>query len=114
MLLEVITPHRSNYPNPISFKIGDVLVLGKEDDEYPGWIRVKTRDGNEGWAPKQYIDSSVQPAVANENYSARELDTEPGDILELIYRLNDWVWVRNAAGSLGWIPEESIIEYDER
>lgn len=43
--------HRSNYPNPVVFKKGDLLVLGEPDIENEGWRRVRTASGNEGWAP---------------------------------------------------------------
>ena len=104
MLLEVIMKHTSNFPNPISFKIGDELVTGIHDDEFVGWVKVTTKNGNQGWAPEQYIDMSSVPAVAIENYSANELNVDLGEILEFIHELNEWVWVKNKTGKFGWVP----------
>jgi hypothetical protein len=51
MRLKVLKAHSSSYPDPISFIQGDELKLGGLDEEYKGWIRVKTKDNNQGWAP---------------------------------------------------------------
>ena len=103
---QVIEQHRSNYPNPISFDAGDEVVpTGKRDEEFPGWIWIRTSDGNEGWAPEQYFRSGDDTtAIAIADYSARELNTEVGETLESHDELNGWLWCRNAAGEEGWIP----------
>lgn len=107
MHIQIIEKHTSNYPNPISFKVGDKLSIGIRDDEFEGWVRAKTEDGNEGWAPEQYIDMNSTPEVATQNYSANELNTEVGEILETIHSLNEWLWVKNSAGQLGWVPRKT-------
>jgi len=73
----VISRHESQYPNPIEFRSGEYVVIGRQNNEFPGWAWVKTRDGNQGWAPSEYLDSNNdrQTAIANHNYSARELNT---------------------------------------
>ncbi|HBX36373.1 MAG TPA: hypothetical protein DEG76_03335 [Pseudohongiella sp.] len=58
MKVKVIKSYESAYPNPISFEVGEAVRLGEMDDEYPGWIRVTTADGNIGWAPLKYLVSS--------------------------------------------------------
>ena len=104
----VIKPHITNYPNPISFSAGDVLEVGDKDKEYEGWIRVTTVCGNEGWAPEQYLDMQVGKTIALENYSAKELNTRVGEIVEHICSLNQWHWVENATGDSGWVPAHSV------
>ena len=109
MNLVVTSRHRSTYPNPISFQPGEKLQLGGSDREYPGWIWVTTNDGNQGWAPEQYlaIHDCETEATASQEYSARELDTEAGEKLELLEELNQWVYARNAKGAIGWVPLET-------
>lgn len=77
----VHTAHTSKYPNPIRFQAGVQVEIGIQDDEFPGWIRVTTRDGNQGWAPIQYlqIDFDGKTAIAFQDYSARELNTRFGE-----------------------------------
>ena len=106
MKLLVVEAHTSNYPNPICFSKGDLLVTGKKDSEYEGWIWVTTADGNQGWAPVQCLEIREESgkAVAKQDYTARELNTSIGDELILHYVLNDWGWVENADGACGWVP----------
>jgi hypothetical protein len=104
----VLTAHRSAYPNPIRFEAGDPLTLGERDDEYPGWIRVTTRDGRHGWAPEPFIDiRSTGQGVANTRYTARELDTVADEVLQCHRELNDWLWVENGRGETGWVPRQT-------
>ena len=105
MKLIVVEEHKSNDPNPISFKKGDRLILGKKDTEFQNWIWVTTKDGNKGWAPEQYLQiEDEHRAVATKDYTATELDTGLGDELVLHYELNDWGWVEKKDGSCGWVP----------
>ena len=105
----VIRAHRSNYPNPITFASGEVVRVGRRDDEYPGWIWTTTADGNAGWAPESLL--AIEPdgtAQATGRYTARELDTNVGDVLDVLRELNGWYWVCNASGNEGWVPVETV------
>ena len=84
MKLIVVEAHKSNYPDPIHFQKGDRLMIAKRDTEFKGWIWVTTKDGNQGWAPVQYLQIiDERKAVAKQNYTAVELDTCAGDELLL-------------------------------
>ena len=108
MHLEVVKSHETSYPNPISFEVGESLTVGIRDNKYKGWVWVTTSSGNEGWAPEQYIDLDADPAIATKDYSANELNTKVGEILEFVHALNSWVWVKNSNDELGWVPYETI------
>lgn len=49
--VKVIEDYQACYPDPVTFSEGDSLILGKSDDEFPGWIWVTSGSGKEGWAP---------------------------------------------------------------
>jgi variant SH3 domain-containing protein len=106
----VIEAHQSNYPDPIGFEKGERLVTGKRDTEFQGWIWVTTGDGNQGWAPVDYldIDDRSGDAVSKFSYTAKELNTCPGEMLTLHYVLNAWGWVENKDGDCGWVPMKTI------
>ena len=106
----VQTAHTSNYPNPIGFRAGDHVVLGIRDVEYPGWIRVTTQDGNQGWAPIQYLQIGEvgKTSIAKQDYSARELDTRIGEQVILHSELTGWGWVENEHKECGWVPINTI------
>ena len=101
----ITAQHKSSYPDPIQFSPGGRLVLGKQDDEYPGWIWVTTPSGNQGWAPESIIRcESETGGVALEEYTARELNTVVGERLRCTRELAGWLWVENDKGRWGWIP----------
>jgi hypothetical protein len=50
-----VSEHRSNDPDPISLKPGDVVELGRRDDQQPGWIWVENENGGSGWVPKATV-----------------------------------------------------------
>ena len=103
--LIVVKEHNSGFPNPISFSKGESLVVGKRDTEFENWVWVTTKNGNEGWAPIQYLQTEEDnKGVAKQDYEARELDTCLGDELLLHYELNNWGWVEKSDGSTGWVP----------
>lgn len=105
-----IKEHKSNYPNPIEFRLHDQLEVGSEDIEYPGWIWVWTPDGNEGWAPKEYIEfrDGFKRGIAKSDYCARELDVKVGDRLQIENTLCGWHYVINAQSENGWVPQECV------
>ena len=101
--------HTSSYPNPISFEKGEVVGLGAEDTEYPGWVWTRTRDGNEGWAPLSYLEvTELKKATAKRSYCAIELNVEHGEEVEVVNELNGWAWCANEAGEYGWLPKEVL------
>jgi hypothetical protein len=106
--------YKSKYPNPIHFQVGDSVEIGIQDEEFPGWIWVITADGNQGWAPIQYlqIDTFGKNAIAFQEYSAKELNTRTGELLVLFYEFNGWGWVENEHKETGWVPLSSIKRMD--
>ncbi|MGY0216567.1 SH3 domain-containing protein [Endozoicomonadaceae bacterium StTr2] len=105
----VTKSYNSNYPNPISFRQGEVIKAGREDDEYPGWIWVTTPDANQGWAPIEYLEISESRAVALQDYTARELTVAVGEKVKIHYSLNGWCWGSNEATESGWVPLDHIL-----
>ena len=110
MKVVVIEEHVSTFPNPISFSQGEKVKLGRTDTEYTGWISVTTADGNEGWAPRQYIEATADASVGitKFSYSAFEMNTRMNEQLEVITELNEWCLVRNGDGQEGWVPVQTV------
>lgn len=105
----VTASHHSNYPDPIHFSPGDRLILGRRDDQYPGWIRVTIASGREGWAPEsRFRIESEHEGVPLVEYTARELDTRVGERVVCEEELHGWLWVGNEDGQSGWIPKETV------
>lgn len=60
--------------------------------------------------PAQLIEPiSVGRGRALDDYSARELDADPGQLVQLLRPLNGWIWCRrHGDGELGWLPLEKL------
>ncbi|MEZ4652243.1 MAG: SH3 domain-containing protein [Candidatus Eisenbacteria bacterium] len=107
----MVVAHRSDYPDPIGFRTGETVSVGREDTEYPGWIRVCTADGNEGWAPREFLDRiSEGRATARCDYDARELDTTEGESLVVHGETAGWFLAETADGRRGWVPQQSVTD----
>ena len=110
MIVEVVKEHVCEFPNPIIFERGDKLITGEHSTEIKGWCLTTTVDGNQGWAPVQYIDFSEDgcSGVGNCSYNALELNTLLGVRLTIILELNSWYLVSKEDGSIGWVPTNTV------
>lgn len=104
----VVIAHRANYANPIRFKAGEKVIVGKRDEEYPGWIWTTLASGNSGWAPEELLSMSGASAVALADYDATELTTEAGERVRVVFEMLEWAWIRNSAGREGWVPLNTL------
>ena len=108
----VIKSYLKQYSDPIQLKIGDTVVLGKEEieEKWKGWIWAEFKN-NSGWIPIQIVSFSEnkKTGVVLEDYSALELSIDLGDELQVLKSLNGWLWVKNLqTKEEGWIPSECI------
>ena len=62
-----------------------------------------------GWAPIKILKIDRSHARAEEDYSARELNTRHGEELQLLREMNAWYWVSNSKGDTGWVPESTVL-----
>ncbi len=84
--------------------------MGERDDEWPAFVRVKTRSGGSGWVPSRNLSTDHGTARVKFGYSTRELAGRPGDELIVLERDDEsgWLWCRNDAGDEGWIPTRML------
>jgi hypothetical protein len=109
----VTAPHRSEYPEPITFKQGSTLIIGDKYDgpeAWDNWYFCTVPGHTGGWVPAQVIEwTSKTTGVALEDYTARELDIDAGAILHGTRQLNGWVWCTCiASAEAGWVPLANI------
>lgn len=110
MKLKVIKSYTTKYNEPIVLIKGDIVKLGKEEkqEKWLGWIWAVS-DNNSGWIPKQIVRSEDGiTGIITENYTAKELNANEGDVLYYIKELNGWFWVNTEFGKEGWIPKENV------
>ncbi len=114
MQYEVIQPHRSEYPEPITFAKGAALAVGERyegEAVWQDWYFCSTAGQKDGWVPAQVFRLTAPGAgVATEDYTARELDVELGERLEGGRELGGWRWCSRAGGESGWVPLACLRE----
>lgn len=105
----VVRAHRSEFPNPITFCKGAPLVVGEEYEGSEGWgnwFLCHTPGQEAGWVPGQLIESLGNSAArALDDYTARELNVDEGEILTGSRILNGWLWCQKSGQpEQGWVP----------
>lgn len=111
----VTQDHTSEYPKPITFKKGAPLTVGEKYEGSEGWndwFFCSTPGQESGWVPAQIIEIlNDNTASAREDYTARELNVQKGDLLLGSKVLNGWLWCDNPASSKsGWVPLSNLQE----
>lgn len=109
MKYKVIEKHISNYPNPITLKKGEKVLVGKKyqgSEFWPNWIYCfKLDKSQEGWVPEQILENDI----VKEDYTANELNVKEEDIVFGIRELNGWIFCKDHLGNEGWVPKENLI-----
>jgi hypothetical protein len=105
----VIRDYVAQYPDPIRVRAGEVVHIGREDDEYPGWWWCTNRAGHSGWMPSELLRPSGVDGEVLEDYEATELTVCAGDVVWVTCCRYDWMWVRSASGATGWIPASHVV-----
>ena len=113
----VIQDHVSEFPEPITFAKGALLVVGEKYEGPEGWedwLFCETPGQQGGWVPVQvleFIDGGR--ARAREDYTARELDVRTGEWLLGTRTLNGWAWCsRPPTSESGWVPLAKLERAD--
>ena len=105
----VIQGHTSEYPEPLTFEKGAPLTVGEKyegPEGWDNWFFCQSPGQKGGWVPAQIIENvNVKNSRALEDYTAKELNVQEGDLLLGSRTLNGWVWCEKP-GSLesGWVP----------
>jgi hypothetical protein len=96
---------------PLRLNIGDRVVVGKRDVEWPEFVFV-TSDAGAGWVPARHLSASGGVGSVVVAYDTTELATEVGEILEVLSEdlESGWLWCRAASGSEGWVPLRTLAE----
>ena len=108
MRYEVVKKYTDTPHNPITIAKGEMVRITEETDpngDWPNWVYCKG-DAKEGWVPKQILDIKNDEATSLDDYSAREHDLMPEEILVSERELNGWMWgyKEHEPGTWGWAP----------
>lgn len=115
-LFRVLQSRRTDYPEPIVLKKGEMVMVGEEykgKGTWKGWIWCESPAGK-GWVPYQIIEMiSDSIGKVKEDYIATEMNVEKDELIEGDKELNGWVWGRNVTkNEYGWVPLEILKKED--
>lgn len=113
----VIRSHVSDFPEPMTLRIGDEVFVGERYDgpeDWHDWYLCTAPGKEAGFVPEQLLDRQVDgSAKMLEDFTNRELNVVEGQILQGKRQLNGWLWaVRVSDGATGWVPLENIRQQD--
>jgi hypothetical protein len=94
---------------PLKLAAGDVVVVGRRDEDWPAFVFVTAAEGS-GWVPSRYLSAAAGEAVVETPYDTTELATARGEILEVLDRDDEsgWLWCRATDGREGWVPSRTV------
>lgn len=96
------------YEDPISVRAGDVVRLDEEESrstDIVGWVWCTGPDGRAGWTPQAWLERREDEWVIRRDFSALELNVEPGERFRAHFSESGFLFVENAGGEAGWVPD---------
>ncbi len=101
----VIADYQAPYPDPISGRAGDRVVLDdSRKTDLRGWAWATNASGKGGWVPKNYLERHGGIGVLRCDYDAIELTVRAGEMLTCHKEESGFIWATNQAGQEGWVP----------
>ncbi len=130
----IIAPHTPKFTQFMKVKAGEIVAVGKEDDEYPGWLWCTDSRGISNWVPKvilkmiepskpqgfrptddattssfqRKLESRILSAEFLVDYDATELTVQVGETVTVYSEQSGWLWCLTPGGKWGWIPKECV------
>jgi hypothetical protein len=102
---------RIQYKTFIRVRPGDLVRVGEEDRDYPGWWWCTGIDARQGWVPSDVLATGVRKGATVRvvaDYESTELPLQHGDLLDVEARKDGWLLVRNADDKVGWVPLSDV------
>jgi len=99
------------YDNPIAVRAGDVVLPDEEKSrstDIVGWVWCTGPDGREGWTPRAWLEHRGDRWLVRRDFSALELNVEPGERFRALLGESGFLFVENSRGERGWIPDGAV------
>jgi uncharacterized protein YgiM (DUF1202 family) len=100
-LYRVIADYDSPYTEPFFLKKGEMVQVGRRDDEWVGWVWCRSSAGESRWVPEAYLGRDGQ---VMRDYESTELTVKVGDVVTAVLQESGWLWCANQSGKNGWVP----------
>ncbi len=104
----VTESYTATYSVVIDGRAGEILQVGPEDVDFPGWLWCTDQTGTSSWVPKVYLEVEGERGRLLRDYNAMELTAEVGERLAVVEEESGWVLCETESGRRGWIPTENV------
>lgn len=95
---------------PIKLAVGEPVMVGDRDTEWPEFVFVTTSHGS-GWVPARHLSSDEGAAVVEIAYDTAELAVKAEQEVKVLERddTSGWWWCRrDDDGAEGWVPARAF------
>lgn len=112
--VRVATPCTREQIQEISVHAGDIVSVGHRNQQHPAFVWCATEDGHHGWVPEEYLRlEDEHNGAALRDYDSTHLTVVPGERLDVLEQVDDYLLCRNAAGAQGWVLASCVHELEE-
>lgn len=95
-------------------RAGDSVAVGHRNQQHPAFVWCATEDGHHGWVPEDYLSmTGAHSAVARRDYDSTHLTAGEAEELEVLERVDDYIFCRSATGVEGWVPVACVSGLEE-
>ena len=109
--VRIVATYVSSSTDPVRFHTGEVVGVGRRDQQWTSYVWGTDQAGRAGWVPDMYLEmTGPHEAVALRDYDATELTVGHGEHLEVLEEAGGWLRCRTAAGVTGWVPADHTQE----
>jgi len=107
-LYRVVREHKASFNYTMVARDGDLVSVGREDPEMPGWFWCRDARGVEMWVPSTHIHIEGRKAIFNQFYNSTELEAKVGDVVQVLGETLGWAEVLGPDWRYGWIPRDKL------
>ena len=104
----VSDPHVATYAQAIHAGEGEMVTVGPEDVDFPGWVWCTNTAGISSWVPKSYLEVNGESGRLMRDYHAGELTVAVGERLKVLDEESGWYLCETEANQRGWVPIENV------
>ncbi|MEJ2252208.1 MAG: SH3 domain-containing protein [Candidatus Lokiarchaeota archaeon] len=85
-----------------------MLIIGKCNSEWNGWLYCTNKKGISGWVPQEYVLKLSKSGKILYDFDSTELTAFKDETVNVLNEVSEWCYCLNNKGEKGWIPKEHL------
>ena len=100
--------------SPLMLAAGEVVRVGEQDADWPGWVWVTSANGRGSHVPEEILEHrDAGTAEVRQPFQARDLSVKRNEQVSSLREVKGWHWCRNRHGQEGWLPAYLLRKQEE-